>query len=370
MNTVHDIDEATGADGEDGVTFAMQLARVVAKAIDVALVSVAAVVATGVAAYWVLGQEPPGSDDAASMASLLLGSWLTAVVVGWTYEVVLVARKRKTLGKWVVGVQVTETHAAKAPGLMQSMLRATRQLLLWIVVPLGLLSVWRLLLLERRQAWYDRSSGTRVRWAIATGSKRRRLWRWPAAGLGGWAERHPVVVLSVCVVAVFCYFAWPLRMQEEAAVRAIELLVTANIVGLGVFVATSGLMVRYIRSVGPEGTAGPVLGESILGLGGLSFCGILAGAGYVATQSLPPSEVSSLRLGARLLVFLVLVSGVVALAAMWFTQLEAETEIHDAARTEGSPEPADDQSQVATWSRDSVTLTVSHREQGRVIAIG
>ena len=109
-------------------------------------------------------------------------------------------------------------------------------------------------------------------------------------------------------------------MQEAAAVRAIELLVTANIVSLGVFVATSGLVVRYNRSVGSEGTARPVLGESILGLGGTSFCGILAGAGYVATQSLPPGEVSSLRLVVRLLIFIVLVSGVATLAAVWFTQ--------------------------------------------------
>lgn len=133
-------------------------------------------------------------------------------------------------------------------------------------------------------------------------------------------------------------------MQEDAAVRAIELLVTANIVGLGVFVATSGLIVRYIRDVGSEGTAGPTLGESILGLGGSSFIGILAGAGYMATQSLPPGEVSSLRLVVRLLVFLVLVFGVATLAAMWFTQLDAETEIRDAARTEGSPRSADDRS--------------------------
>lgn len=267
-----DIDEVTGAGGA-GVTFAMQLARLVAKAIDAALVSVVAVAATGVAAYGILGQEPPGSDDAGGMASLLLGSWLTAAVVGWAYEVVSVARKSKTLGKWIVGVQVTASDSSQAPALTQSVLRATRQLLLWIVVPLGLLSAWRLLLLERRQAWYDRSSGTRVSWAMATDSTRRRLWRWLAAGLVGWAERHPVVVLSVCVAAVFCLFAWPPSMQEEAAVRAIELLVTANIVGLGVFVAKSGLIVRYIRSVGSDGTAGPTLGESILGLGGLSFAG-------------------------------------------------------------------------------------------------
>ena len=343
MNYGHDTDEATARDG-DGVTFAMQLARVVARAVDAALVAVAAVVVFSVVAYGILGQELPGSDDARGVELLYLGWWPTAVVVGWTYEVVSVALRGKTLGKWIVGVQVEASDASQAPGFIQTVLRATRQILLWIVVPLGLISAWRLLLLERRQAWYDRSSGTRVRWAIPAGSTRQRLWRWPEAGLGGWAERHPVVVLSAGTVGAFCVLVWPPRMQEAAAVRAIELLVTANIVSLGVFVATSGLVVRYNRSVGSEGTARPVLGESILGLGGTSFCGILAGAGYVATQSLPPGEVSSLRLVVRLLIFIVLVSGVATLAAVWFTQFDAEMEIQDAVRTEGPPESADDRS--------------------------
>ncbi len=259
MNPAYDSPEATGGEG-DAVTSAMQLARIVARTLDVVLVSVVALVVFSVVVGGILGQELVESEDARGMALLHLGWWPAVVVVGWAYEVVSIARRGKTLGKWVVGVQVTATDSSQAPALMQSMLRATRQLLLWIVVPLGLLLAWRLLLLERRQAWYDRSSGTRERWAIATDSTRQRFWRWPAAGLGGWAERHPVVVLSVCVVAVFCFWAWPPSMQEEAAVRAIELLVTANIVGLGV-------------------------------------------------------------------------------------QLEAETEIHDAARTEGSPKSADDQSQ-------------------------
>ena len=343
MKCAHDTNEAAPTEG-GGVTFAMQLARVVAKTLDAAFVAVAATAVFSVVAYGILSQGPPGSNDARGTALLYLGWWPTAVVVGWAYEVVAVALRGKTLGKWVVGVQVEAPDVSQAPGLIQSMRRTTRQLALWIVVPLGLLSVWRLLLLERRQAWYDRSSGTRVRWAIPAGSRRARLWRWPEAGLGAWGERHPVVVLSAGAAVAFCVLAWPPRMQEVAAVRAIELLVTANVVGLGVFVATSGLVVRYNRSVGPDGTARPMLGESILGLGGTSFCGILAGAGYVATQALPPGEVSSWRLVVRLLIFVMLVSGVATLATMWFTQFDAETEIQDAVRTAGSAEPAEDRS--------------------------
>ena len=345
MKSAHDTGEATAGDG-DGVTFAMQLARIVAKTVDAAFVTVAATAVFSVVAYGILSQGPPRSNDARGTTLLYLGWWPTAVVVGWVYEAVSVALRGKTLGKWVVGVQVEASDAPQAPGFIQSMLRTTRQLPLWIVVPLGLLSVWRLLLLERRQAWYDRSSGTRVRWAIPAGSTRARLWRWPEAGLGAWGERHPVVVLSAGVAVAFCVLAWPPRMQEAAAVRAIELLVTANVVGLGVFVATSGLVVRYNRSVGPDGTTRPMLGESILGLGGTSFCGILAGAGYVATQTLPPGEVSSWRLALRLLVFVMLVSGVATLATMWFTQVDAETEIEEAVRTEGPPESADDRPQA------------------------
>ena len=345
MKCAHDTNEATPTDGDD-VTFALQLARVVARTVDAVLVAAVAVVVFSVVAYGILGQEPPGSGDARGVALLYLGWWPTAVVIGWAYEVVCGALRGRTLGKWVVGVQVVASDTLQAPGVVQSMLRATRQLLLWIVVPLGLLSAWRLLLVERRQAWYDRSSYTRVRWAIPMGSTRVRLWRWLETGLGDWGERHPVVVLSAGVAVAFCVLAWPPRMQEAAAVRAIELLVTANVVGLGVFVATSGLVVRYNRSVGPDGTARPKLGESILGLGGTSFCGILAGAGYVATQALAPDEVSSGRLVVRLLIFVMLVSGVATLATMWFTQLDAETEIQDAVRTAGSPEPADDRSRA------------------------
>ena len=67
-----DTDEATARDG-DGVTFAMQLARVVARAVDAALVAVAAVVVFSVVAYGILGQELPGSDDARGVELLYLG---------------------------------------------------------------------------------------------------------------------------------------------------------------------------------------------------------------------------------------------------------------------------------------------------------
>ena len=124
---------------------------------------------------------------------------------------------------------------------------------------------------------------------------------------------------------------------------AIELLVTANVVGLGVFVATSGLVARYRSSVGSRGTAGSTLGESILALGGASLFGILLGAGYVATQPSPMAEVSLSRQIFRLPVFLLLVFGVVMLAAMWIVQIEAESEIEDAT-ADGSEQPPEEES--------------------------
>ena len=195
------------------------------------------------------------------------------------------------------------------------------------------------MLLERRQAWYDRSCRTAVQWSLSADSRRRRLWSWPEARLGKWAESYPALVLSVGVAAGSCIVAWPPRMQETAAVSAIELLVTANVVGLGVFVATSGLVVRYNRSIKADSAAKSSLGESILVLGATSLSGILAGAGYVATQSSPMSDITSLRLAFRSVIFAILVAGVVALAAMWVAQIEAETQIQDAA---GDGGPAQD----------------------------
>ena len=116
------------------------------------------------------------------------------------------------------------------------------------------------MLLERGQAWYDRSCGTAVQWSVSAASSRRRLWSWPEARLGKWGERYPTLVLSAGAATGFCTVAWPPRMQEAAAVSAIELLVTANVVGLGVFVATSGLVVRYIRRIEADGAARSSLG--------------------------------------------------------------------------------------------------------------
>ena len=333
MNSVHDTDEATARGGK--VTFALQVARVVARVIDATLVVLVAVVVL-IVAYGLSSQDLPGSGDERGLALFYVGWWLAAVVVGGAYEVVLVGWKGKTLGKWAAGVEVARAGVSDAPGVVLSVRRSARQLLLWIVVPLGLFSVWRLMLLERRQAWYDRSCGTAVQWSVSAASRRRRLWNWSEAPLGKWGERYPALVLSTGAATVFCTVAWPPRMQEAAAVSAIELLVTANVVGLGVFVATSGLVVRYSRSINAEGAARSSLAGSILALGATSLSGILAGAGYVATQSSPMSDTTTLRLTFRSVIFAVLVSGVVALAAMWVAQIEAEAQIQDSAGDDGS----------------------------------
>ena len=328
MNSVHD------TDGNGEVAFALQAARIVARVIDATLVVLVALVMLSMA-YGLSSQGLAGSDDGRGLALFYVGWWLAAAVVGWAYEVVLVAWRGKTLGKWAAGVEVTRAGASDAPGVVLSVRRSARQLLLWTVVPLGLFSVWRLMLLERQQAWYDRSCGTAVRWSVTADSRRRRLWSWPEARLGKWGERHAALVLSAVSATGFCTVAWPPRMQEAAAVSAIELLVTANVVGLGVFVATSGLVVRYTRNIEADDAARSSLGGSVLALGATSLSGILAGAGYVATQSSPMSDMTTSRLAFRSVIFAVLVAGVVALAAMWVVQIEAETQIQDAARKAG-----------------------------------
>ena len=336
MNSVHDTDQATANGGE--VTYALQTARVAARILDATLVVSVAVVML-ILAYGLSSQDLPGSDDEPGLVLFILGGWLAAVVVGWAYEVVLVGWRGKTVGKWAAGVEVVRAGVSDAPGVVLSIRRAARQLLLWLVFPLGLFSVWRLMLLERKQAWYDRSCGTAVQWSLSADSRRRRLWSWPEARLGKWAERYPALVLSAGAATAFLTLAWPPRMQETAAVSAIELLVTANVVGLGVFVATSGLVVRYNRRINADSAATSSLGGSILALGATSLSGILAGAGYVATQSSQMSDISTLRLAFRSVIFAVLVAGVVALAAMWVAQIEAETQIQDAA---GDGGPAQD----------------------------
>ena len=342
MNAVHDTDEATANGGE--ITFAIQTARIAARVIDgLLVVSIAAVMS--ILAYGLLIQDLPRSDAERGLVLFNLGWWLAAVGVGWAYEVVLVGWKGKTLGKWAAGVEVARAGVSDAPGVALSARRSARQLLLWLVVPLGLFSVWRLMLLERRQAWYDRSCGTAVQWSVPADSRRRRLWTWPEARLGKWGERYPTLLLSAGAATAFLTVAWPPRMQETAAVSAIELLVTANVVGLGVFVATSGLVVRYNRSTRAGGAAASSLGGSILALGATSLGGILAGAGYVATQSSPMSDITTLRLAFRSVIFAVLVAGVVALAAMWVAQIEAETQIQDAA---GDGGPAQDDGRASS----------------------
>ena len=51
-------------------------------------------------------------------------------------------------------------------------------------------------------------------------------------------------------------------------------------------------------------------------------------------------DITTLRLALRSVIFAVLVAGVVALAAMWVAQIEAETQIQDVAGDGGSAQDA------------------------------
>lgn len=338
-------DSADDVASVEEVTFALQFARVMARVIDLGLVGIIAMVVLLVADA-VLGLGLVTEGEPRDVALFYLGWWPTVVVLGWPYEVVLVGWRGRTLGKWAVGVKVVRSDRADAPGLARSRRRASRQLLLWIVVPLGVVWVLRLLAVERRQAWYDRSCGTAVCWAVPAGSRRRRFWSWPDERTNQRVERYVAIIWSVSAATAFCGLARPPSMQEAAAVRAIELLMTANVVGLGVFVATSGLVVRYVSSVGSRGSPGSMLGVSILALGTVSLFGILLGAGYVATQPSAMADISHLRHVLRLMVFLLLVCGVAMLAAMWIVQLEAEHEIKDS--TADDPEQPPEEESAAT----------------------
>ena len=164
-------DSAHDTGDPEEVTFALQSARVAARAIDLVLVGIVAMVAF-LGADAVLGLGLGTGGESRDVALIYLGWWPTVVVLGWAYEVVSVGWTGRTLGKWVVGVKVAKSGLAAAPGLAQSTRRASRQLILWIVIPLGVVWVMRLLVLERRQAWYDRSCGTALCWAILAGSWR------------------------------------------------------------------------------------------------------------------------------------------------------------------------------------------------------
>ena len=328
------------SNGENAVTLAVQLARFVARVVDAVLV--AAVSLFSALGFWSLSNEVSDETRASDDVLLYLYWWFIAAAFGLLYEIVAVSWKGQTFGKWVVGVEVSASDVSTPPGFKQSIRRASRQFLLWLVVPLGLVSVWRLVFLERRQAWYDRSSGTAVCWAVPIHSKRMRLWN-QLERFGGWPERHPIVIFCAGAGVVFCVFVPPPNMQEATAVKAIELLVTANVVGLGVFVATAGLVVRYNRTIGPSGTASSNLYELAFTLGGVSLGGILAGAGYVATQPPAMHDIEPQRLVTRSLIFIALVAGVAALFALWIVQIEAETEIQNTVGNGGTSDPPNEE---------------------------
>ena len=254
---------------DGGITFAVQSTRVVARVMGAVLVGAVAL-AVLFLVYRLPGVEPPVGD---ARGTALLYRWFAAAVaVGWVYEIVSLTWRGTTLGKWAVGVEVIAPDARVRPGLVSSMRRSSRQILLWIVVPLGLQWVWRLLLLERRQAWYDRSSGAAVRWTISAGSRRRRMWERPESGPGAWAKRHPAFVLSVGAGVMFCVFARPPTLREGSAVSAIELLVTANVVGIGVFVATAVASQIGCNSGWGVGSGGHVR-RRLWWCGGVGVCG-------------------------------------------------------------------------------------------------
>ena len=136
MNSAHDTDEAP-AIGDGEVTFALQVARIVARVIDATLVVSVAVVML-ILAYGLSSQDLPGSNDERGLALLYSGWWLAAVVVGWAYEAVLVGWKGKTLGKWAAGVEVASAGVTDAPGAVLSMRRSAR----WLVFFCGVRAGW------------------------------------------------------------------------------------------------------------------------------------------------------------------------------------------------------------------------------------
>ena len=91
---------------------------------------VSVTVAILILTYGLLVQELPGNDDERGLVLFYFVGWLIAVVVGWTYEVVLVGWKGKTLGKWAAGVEVARAGMSDAPGVVLSIRRAAEATLL------------------------------------------------------------------------------------------------------------------------------------------------------------------------------------------------------------------------------------------------
>ncbi|RJP41168.1 MAG: RDD family protein, partial [Phycisphaerales bacterium] len=102
------------------------------------------------------------------------------LLLAWVAQAVLAAIcKRRTPGKWLLGLAVRRVHGG-TPGVLRLAIREAARLA--ALLPLGM-GVWGIGLSRTKRGWHDYLSGTRVVQEPATASRRRRAARMVALGL-------------------------------------------------------------------------------------------------------------------------------------------------------------------------------------------
>jgi uncharacterized RDD family membrane protein YckC len=142
-------------------SLAAPVPRFGARAVDLAVIAVPALVVVGVTARTVAGQF-----------QLDVPSWLlpTVALVGCLYEFLSVAWASRTPGKWILGLRIARYTDGRKPTAVQALLRA---LLPWSVLalPLGPFSIAAFLLIygsgalmggELHRGLPDQAGGTLV----------------------------------------------------------------------------------------------------------------------------------------------------------------------------------------------------------------
>lgn len=144
-------------------------ARLGARILDILIMVVAMVILgiLGVAALLTPSSGDPVIDDEATISLTVIFSFVAlAAVIGFLYEVVMIAVRGQTLGKMMTSIKVVRADNGLGPGWGKSIGR-------WIIptvvafIPavgglLSLLVYLSLLWDSARQGWHDKAAGTLV----------------------------------------------------------------------------------------------------------------------------------------------------------------------------------------------------------------
>ena len=287
---------------------------------------------------------PPGEPYSAPLSTIrIVGLIGMLPAIGITYEFTAIARFGRTIGKALMGLKIINSHTKEPLSTRQTAHRVLRQLILYVVLPLGSRSTWNLLSRKSSSRWYDRHIGAEVVWSMAATSRRRRFWARTRQHFLDAQTRYLLLVLWLLGIIFFLQDTQPWKMTEIQATDTIRTLVDLNGLTFVAFVGTATLA-KDIRRVWIDNDVANTLVAIIVVLGVASIGGILSGVAYLSTAAYP-HRVDTDGASHRTIAVGLLVTGLYAMAGLWLVKIETDRALEHADSDDSQPTTCGDESE-------------------------